>query len=233
MNASNMYRPLSARPDGNMDNSKEKSPEGVSPCKRASGLPTGNLGPPLSAAKSKTQDKTHTSNNASLRCAKALNTTVTRPNPTKQSRASLLGCHPLEHKQSATGALPQPADNPSSDTKSHLSNPRLDTVAMRSDRAISKFGPAQTAIGQGTVKAIVGRIATRLSANRCRSMDCADILVVDDNEFNRFLLIQLLGRCGFRCGTVPLHCLLCRPLTGEWQCQSSQLSQAVVVGATN
>lgn len=48
-------------------------------------------------------------------------------------------------------------------------------------------------------KIVIGLAAT-FSKTRCA--DCGDILVVDDNEFNRFLLIQLLEKYGFKCGSV-------------------------------
>jgi hypothetical protein len=47
-------------------------------------------------------------------------------------------------------------------------------------------------------------IATRLK-EQISCPNCATILVVDDNEFNRFLLVQLLNKYGFVCKMV-LYC---------------------------
>jgi len=45
-------------------------------------------------------------------------------------------------------------------------------------------------------------IARRLNTDRCQK--CADFLIVDDNEFNRYLLIQVLSKYGFISHTVFL-----------------------------
>ena len=47
-------------------------------------------------------------------------------------------------------------------------------------------------------------IAERLKESACKAKNCADLLVVDDNEFNRFILMQILNKYGFRCRTVTL-----------------------------
>jgi hypothetical protein len=73
---------------------------------------------------------------------------------------------------------------------------------MHSEKTIGDCRPSKTSFGQGNMKALVQDIADRLAAGHCEKAGCADILVVDDNEFNRYLLVQLLSRHGFRCGTV-------------------------------
>lgn len=45
-------------------------------------------------------------------------------------------------------------------------------------------------------------IIIKLKEKRCNKQECGDILVVDDNEFNRFLLVQLLTKYGFICQMV-------------------------------
>ncbi len=58
------------------------------------------------------------------------------------------------------------------------------------------------------LKATVLRIAAGVRKKRCTKF-CADILVVDDNEFNRYLLVQLLSKYGFACKTVPHFIRFC------------------------
>lgn len=52
------------------------------------------------------------------------------------------------------------------------------------------------------LKVVVKQIAANLSEKRCDNENCASILVVDDNEFNRYLLIQLLTKYGYVCKPV-------------------------------
>ncbi len=52
------------------------------------------------------------------------------------------------------------------------------------------------------LKVLVQDIAENLGQQRCKDSACADLLIVDDNEFNRYLLVQLLTKYNFRCSTV-------------------------------
>ncbi len=45
-------------------------------------------------------------------------------------------------------------------------------------------------------------LGNRLRLKKCLKPDCADILVIDDNEFNRYIMVQLLQKYGFVCKMV-------------------------------
>lgn len=69
-----------------------------------------------------------------------------------------------------------------------------------------KTKPECEEVKQSTNQAVIENILKDISKNfeshKCPNSECGDILVVDDNEFNRFLLMQLLGKYGFRCKMV-------------------------------
>ncbi len=66
--------------------------------------------------------------------------------------------------------------------------------------------------GEKVLEKITLGIAQRFKERRCREAGCGDLLVVDDNEFNRFILVQILTKYGFYCKTVPMVFLLRSPL---------------------
>jgi len=57
-------------------------------------------------------------------------------------------------------------------------------------------------INDNVIEKIVEGISARMSKNKCPNPNCADLLVVDDSEFNRFTLIQILQKYKFSCKTV-------------------------------
>ncbi len=78
----------------------------------------------------------------------------------------------------------------------------LDTNAEKRTAAETKqqHQPApqsQPQTNEEVLAEITRGIARRLKLKKCAKPDCADILVVDDNEFNRFIMAQLLKKYGF------------------------------------
>ena len=55
---------------------------------------------------------------------------------------------------------------------------------------------------------IVIKIAEQLNTKKCQKNNCGSILVVDDNEFNRFILIQLLKKYKFNSDIVVFSYIL-------------------------
>ena len=72
------------------------------------------------------------------------------------------------------------------------------------------------------LKKRAGELANLLSQKRCKG--CADILVVDDNEFNRYLLVQLLNKHGFACAIVWFFCLNAISIGNKWKGSSRGVS---------
>ena len=68
-----------------------------------------------------------------------------------------------------------------------------------SEKKISSISPTVILSDLEVLEGIVRSISAKLNANLC---SCPNVLVVDDNEFNRFLLIQMLARYGFKCRQV-------------------------------
>ncbi len=62
--------------------------------------------------------------------------------------------------------------------------------------------PAAKPTSESVLEKITLEIAKRFNDARCGAGSCPDILVVDDNEFNRFILVQILTKYGFSCGMV-------------------------------
>jgi hypothetical protein len=60
----------------------------------------------------------------------------------------------------------------------------------------------QTTKNEEGLKSLARSIASRLLETKCQTTDCGHVLVVDDNEFNRYLLVQVLTKYGFVCQTV-------------------------------
>lgn len=60
----------------------------------------------------------------------------------------------------------------------------------------------KTPTNEKVLEQITVEISKKFSDRKC-SEGCGDILVVDDNEFNRFILIQLLTKYKFNCKMVP------------------------------
>ncbi len=82
------------------------------------------------------------------------------------------------------------------------------TVALKNDGKGEGCDEAKQTTNEGVLEKIVLEISKRFKdRHNCSALECPDLLVVDDNEFNRFILVQILTKYGFRCGIVkaPNH----------------------------
>lgn len=70
---------------------------------------------------------------------------------------------------------------------------------------MEEIKPEKKFVGQEEILCgIIEKIVAAIKLKRCFQDNCGDILVVDDNEFNRYLLVQLLTKYGLVCNKVKI-----------------------------